>query len=445
MTRSIRFRLLSTLLIIVLLAWAVIAVLTYLRANEEVCELFDAHLAQVSRLLVTTARHEGWEKDFEQFQADLQHQEYEYPVVFQAWSGDRRALFHSPGAPALGFPRGGDGYADVELAGESWRALSVSVSDGAYRIVVADRLAERHALVRRFVLKVLKPLLLAIPFILLLVWSGVEEGLNPVRRVAAAIARRGHASLEPVSVAGVPVELQPLVKEINFMLVRLQATLERHVSFTADAAHELRTPLAGLRVQAQLALRATDAEGRRKALAQVLQGVDATNRLVDQLLTLARIDPERTIPSFEAVDLEALAEDVLANLAVVATENGIDVALERNGRTVVRGNGDLLRILLRNLVENAIRYTPVGGQVQVQIGGTGEGPWLAVEDTGPGIPADERQEVFARFHRLPGSGVPGAGLGLSIVQGIARLHGASVALEDRPGGPGLRVLVRFVG
>jgi signal transduction histidine kinase len=218
--------------------------------------------------------------------------------------------------------------------------------------------------------------------------------------------------------------------------------LERYGRFTSDAAHELRTPLAGLRIQAQAVGGATDEGTRQHALQQLIAGVDRTARIIDQLLILARIEPERERINLVAVDIQAVITEVVAESMPLAEERGVElVAPGDTGPAVARGNPELVRILCRNLVDNAVRYTPRGGEVGVRIQSTADRVDLIVEDTGPGIPAEQREAVFERFHRLPGTGATGSGLGLAIVELIARSHAARLTLTDREDGPGLCVRV----
>jgi signal transduction histidine kinase len=261
--------------------------------------------------------------------------------------------------------------------------------------------------------------------------------LQPLAAVALEIASRDSDHLVELRPARAPEEVRPLVEAINSLFTRVEQTLESERRFTADAAHELRTPLAALTAQAQVAMQARSAAEREHAMAQLATSLRRATRLVDQILTLARLDPEDRPPTGR-VDLGGLAEEVCARHGALALEK--DIALELNAEPVtVPGDSDMLRILLRNLVDNAIRYTPVGGQVTVAV--TREG--LSVTDSGPGIPVEERARVFNRFHRLAGQDIEGSGLGLSIVARIAERHGAAISLDSGADGRGLKISVRF--
>jgi signal transduction histidine kinase len=298
---------------------------------------------------------------------------------------------------------------------------------------------ERHELVQRIAKRLLLPALFGLPLLAAWIWLATHRALAPLRSLAGEIAAREPERLSPLVPATAPVEVRPLLDALNALFGRVGQALEAERRFTADAAHELRTPLAALAAQAQVAERARDDAERQHAIAQLVVGSRRAARLVEQLLTLARLDPEAEAPAAR-VDLQRLAEEVCAAHGSLAIEKGIALSLDARPAGV-SGNADTLGVLLRNLVDNALRYTPAGGRVQVEVRG-GERPELAVVDSGPGIPAEARQRVFARFHRLAGQDSEGSGLGLSIVARIAERHGASVRLEDAAGG-GLRAVVGF--
>jgi len=325
-----------------------------------------------------------------------------------------------------------------------WRVFSRWDPQRRFLIQVGQSEEIRDELAGDIMLTLLAPMLVAFPLVALLIWASVGRGLAPLQRAARELQARDPGNLTPVGEEGAPAEIRPLLSALNALFLRLEEAFQAERRFTADAAHELRTPLAGLKTQTQVALRATDDAGRRRALEQVMAGVDRTTQLVEQLLTLARVDPEMSSAGGEAVNLDSLASEVLADMAPAALARGTELGLEEpRGEPRARGDRTMLGILLRNLTDNAIRYTPPGGSVRVATGSDGGHAWLEVEDTGPGIPAPEREKVFQRFYRVLGSGESGSGLGLSIVQRIAELHGAQLDLANGVGGRGLRARVRF--
>jgi signal transduction histidine kinase len=267
--------------------------------------------------------------------------------------------------------------------------------------------------------------------------------LAPLTELTGAITARGPEQLDPLTPQSAPTEIRPLLESLNALLARLARAIDGERRFTADAAHELRTPLAGLRAQAQVALRADDAATRKHALEQVLAGTGRASRLIDQLLTLARLDPTRRQVNTAQADLAAVAADVCAELGAGAITRDIALTLDAEGTPRVGCAAESLRILVRNLVDNALRYTPTGGGVRIVVSGRDGSATLQVIDSGPGIPVADRAAVFERFRRLAGQEIEGSGLGLSIVARIAELAGAAITLGDGDSGKGLAVTVAF--
>jgi signal transduction histidine kinase len=262
--------------------------------------------------------------------------------------------------------------------------------------------------------------------------------------VGRAVARRDPANLAPLDVGSPPREVAPLVASLNSLFERVQASMEHERRFTADAAHELRTPIAALRAQAEVALAADDEAQRRHALGGVIEGCDRAAHLIGQLLTLARLDPARAGSPDETADLAAVAREVAAMHAQAALERGLELSVEAPGSAIVAAEPALLQILLRNVVDNAVRYAAgVGREIRIEVVDGGH-PVCRIVDDGPGIPSEERGRLGERFHRGPGVSEEGSGLGLSIVQRIADLCGATVTFETAPGGRGLCVTVHFL-
>lgn len=291
----------------------------------------------------------------------------------------------------------------------------------------------------------LMPLLISLPLLAAWIWFATRRGLAPLDAVAAEVGQRAPERLEPLAPATAPREIRPLLGALNDLFARMARTLDSERRFTADAAHELRTPLAALAMQAQVAMRARDAAERDHALRQILAGSQRAGRLVEQLLILARLDPAAGFSGNE-VDLAGLASEICAAHGAAVLEKDIALELEAPAPCPLRGNADMLRVLLRNLVDNAVRYTPRGGRIRIGVAARGGRPVLEVSDSGPGIPAAEHANVLRRFHRLAGQEVEGSGLGLSIVARIAELHGARLELGEglaAAGRLGLTVRVIF--
>ncbi|HEY3326916.1 MAG TPA: ATP-binding protein [Novimethylophilus sp.] len=438
---SLRLRLILLLAIGLGAAWGVAAWFSHSEARREVDKLFDAQLAQSAQVLLGTTRHELHEHSEHGDDETSPSHEYEQKLAFQIWD-QNHLLMRSAAAPAEALGGTAPGYGETVVNGEPWRVFTRWDARHEFMIQVAEPLAGRENLARRIAFRMLLPSLLALPALALAIWFAVGAGLRPLQRLKREVKQRTAERLEPIGTAGVPIEVAPLAQALNDLFTRLQQAFESERRFTADAAHELRTPLAALKVQAQVALRASDTAERRAALDNVLRGVDRATHLVEQLLTLARVDPEAVAAGHEPVELRSLAAGVLAELASPAHAAQVELALEEGPACTVAGNAAQLAVLLRNLLDNAVRYTPAGGSVTVAVKPE-NGTVLEIRDTGPGIPPAERGRVLQRFYRLPGSGAEGSGLGLSIAQRIAELHDARLEFADGPDGKGLAVRVRF--
>ncbi len=438
---SLRLRLLLLLSFTLGIGWVVAAWFTYAEARYEIDEMFDAQLAQSARVLLGTMRHHLQERaEHGDDEIESSHA-YEQKLIFQVWDQDGLQM-RSATAPLTALAKSEPGYSEVVLNGQSWRVFTRWEKHHEFMIQVAEPTAAREELARHIAFKVLLPTLVILPISALLIWLAVGAGLRPLKLLKQEVKQRTAERLEPVNMAGVPDEVVPLTQALNDLFARLQRAFEGERRFTADAAHELRTPLAALKTQAQVAMRSTDGDERRSALENVLRGVDRATHLLEQLLTLARVDPDAAAIGHQPVELRSLTSSVLADQALQAHARQIDLALEEGPAVSISGNAAQLAVLLRNLLDNAIRYTLPGGSVSVSLHGEGD-VVLEVRDTGPGIPAAERDQVLQRFYRIPGSSEEGSGLGLSIVHRIAELHDARLELADGEGGRGLIVRVVF--
>jgi two-component system sensor histidine kinase QseC len=286
-------------------------------------------------------------------------------------------------------------------------------------------------------------MVVALPVLGALVWLAVGWGTRPLVGLRAQVVQRDPDNLAPLEVVRPPAEIAPLVAGLNRLLDRVRASIESERRFTADAAHELRTPVAAVRAHAEVARGATGDAERRAALDGILAGCDRAAHAIDQLLTLARLDPGDPGGRHEPCDLRAVAKDALADLAPMAVARGVEVELTPGAPAPMPGNGGLLGVLVRNLVDNAVRYGGAGGSVGVDVVPEAAIVRLVVSDQGPGIPPAQREALGRRFYRVPGSREVGTGLGLSIVKRIAELHRATVRFGDGPGGRGLSVVVEF--
>jgi two-component system, OmpR family, sensor kinase len=301
----------------------------------------------------------------------------------------------------------------------------------------------REELAVAMAVRTMLPLLVLLPVLIVLIWITVGRGLKPLNDIASAVALRSAADLQPLHEDHLPREVKPLVAALNELLARMSRTLSVLRSFIADAAHALRTPLTAVRLQTQIAERAPTEPARAAAFEQLKGGIERATRLVEQLLTLARNEPEAVQQPLAMVNLVDVARRVVMEQAPIADAKDINLGLETTRDVEVMGDAAALQAMLGNLVDNAIRYTPPGGAVDVRASSGERGARLTVADTGPGIAPGERERVFDRFYRGDTLGETGSGLGLAIVRTIAQRHRASIALGDGPSGRGLEVAVRF--
>lgn len=440
---SLRRRLLRLLLSSISFLLLLVSLLAYVNSHHEADELFDAQLAESARVLLDQANTEISEKSGVVSDSDHPTLEYERKIAFQIRDKSGNLLLRSATTPRRILSEHSEGFSDSLIDGKKWRVFSHWNRDHTLQIQVGQLHQIRNELAGRIALSLLVPFLLTIPMVAPLIWFSIERGLKPVNWVSDEVKQRAVENLKPIVISDVPDEVRPLIDSINTLLSRLEYSFENERRFTADAAHELRTPLAALKTQAQVALRANEDEQRKKALDQVIGGVDRATHLVQQLLTLARLDPQFAKVGNAKFDLHEVVVRVLTDLAPAALAKKIELTFEEGLTPMVKGDAEMIGILTSNIVRNAIRYTPENGNVEVRIGEDDDAVWLHVIDNGPGIDPEERANVFERFYRTLGNRVSGSGLGLSIVKRIADLHHAEVMLDAGENGKGLWVRVKF--
>ena len=342
-------------------------------------------------------------------------------------------------------------YYDDEYRGRLIRAVALRVpvqpgsARGAVMIHVAERITVRSDSARQIILGMVLPQAFLILAATVAVWYGVGRGLRPLASLRAEVESRSHRDLSPLSEAQAPRELQPLIHAMNGLLSRLSAVLAAQQRFIADAAHQLRTPLAGIKTQTELAVRNSTSQEMETTLRQLHTATEKTTRLVNQLLSLARAEPgEKREHATQPLDLGTLARDTTMEWVPRAISHDIDLGFDASHLpATIDGNAFLLKEMLNNVLDNALRYTGRGGQVNVRVTPDTTIVKLAVEDTGPGIPEAERELVFERFYRAPDSAGEGCGLGLAIVREIAQSHGAEIRLGTGPNGTGTAVQIAF--
>lgn len=434
--RSLQARVLVAVLGGVAVVWLVAAVAGWVDVRHELDELLDGHLAQdAAWLLVHAADDPGDARDGTTVVPAASREMRR--VAYQVWR-DGRLVARSDQAPVEALSTRSHGYEDRVVARARWRVFTLSDGRGT-TVQVGDRLSARNEIAYAVLRSALWPLALALPVLAVLLWAGVRLALAPLLRLGDEVARRRGLigqpqAREPLSADPATRELLPLVAALNELFDRVAGLLEAERRFTSDAAHELRTPIAAIRAQAEVARAAVAQAERQHALDGVLDGCDRAVRLVDQLLTLARLEGQADLLR-HPVDLAVLTRSVAADLAPQALQRDQQLTLEDRGPFVIDGEPTLLRVLLRNLVDNALRYCPPGATVALQVGPQG---W-AIEDSGPGLQPAVAQRLGERFVRGEGHDAAGSGLGWSIVRRIARVHGLDVMADASPAWGGLRV------
>lgn len=433
---SVRARLLVWLLGGVLLLGAVGGWVVYRNALTEADVFFDYHLRQTALLLRDQPVEYLLGPEIPSADAD-------YDFVVQVWSLDGvRVYLSRPHAvlPAITTI----GFSTATTSEGRWRVYGVQAMTKVIQVAQPMRVREQQAV--QLALRTLTPFALLMPVLAVLIWFAVGHALEPLQRLTTLVKARRVIALDPLPDARLPGEVQPLVEALNDLLARLGAALERERGFMADAAHELRTPLTALHLQMGTLARAGNEAERADAMEKLSAGVQRAIRLVEQLLSLARQEPRAEAPR-QRFRLDELAREVVAEMMPLADARNIDLGISASQPAFVLGDSDALRTLLRNLVDNAVRYTPHDGTVDVSVEESSEpaspGSRLRIVDTGQGIAEDERSRVFDRFYRSPGSSPPGSGLGMAIVKAIADAHGARVSLASGPQGRGLAVTVAF--
>jgi two-component system OmpR family sensor kinase len=432
--KSLRARLLWFLLAAIVLAAGTQAFVAYRTVLNEADQIFDYHMQQMAfslRAGLPPSAAVG----------GLGSGEENFEFVVQIWTADGVRIFESAARAALP-QRAVLGFSNVQARGTTYRVFSIQ--SAGLVIQVAQDMAARRTMAGTLALRTVGPIALAAPLLMLVVWWVVSRSLAPVARVRGQVASRQADDLSPVNESGLPEEVRPLVHELNLLFDRVRRAFEAQKHFVADAAHELRSPLAALKLQVQSLQRAPDDATRELATARLAAGIDRATRLVEQMLALARHEASAAAGAgAEPVNLREIARLAISDTVAAAQARGIDIGMARADAAEVRGQAEALRTLLRNLLDNAVKYTPEGGRVDVGIAASADGTELSVEDSGPGLPAEERARVLDRFYRSGEPQAPGSGLGLAIVKSIADLHGATLAIDRSAGLGGLLVSVRF--
>jgi two-component system OmpR family sensor kinase len=434
--RSLRARLLRYLLGAIVLTVAAQATIAYLTALSEANEIFDYQMEQTALSLRYGLPLSGSERRVPPPTTDRDDD-----FIVQVWSADGQPVFKSIDLPELP-KRTSPGYSDVNAQGTQYRSF---VAESTTHIIqVSQDLAVRREMARTLALRTTLPVAVVAPFLMLVVWWVVSASLAPVSRLRHQVAQRQADDLSEVGDSDLPDEIRPLIQELNLLFRRLRQAFDAQKSFVADAAHELRSPLAALKLQIQALDRTTDDRSRQLAMSRLSAGIDRATHLVEQRLALARQQASATNGgNARPVALLDIARLELGDAANSARARQIDVGLIRSDNAIVIGHYEALRILVRNLLDNAIKFTPAGGTVNLEVVSKADCVELNVEDSGPGIPIAERERALDRFYRISGSESSGSGLGLAIVKAVADMHGATLFLCESKHLGGLRAELRM--
>jgi two-component system sensor histidine kinase QseC len=449
---SLRHRTLWLVLGLLVLGTLTITAYNFHDSGHEITEIYDAQLAQSARLLQgvvhTPLPDEQRQQLYQAFNDALNQaghhkvgHPYEGKMAFQVWNLQGHSLIHSASAPAFEQPPSTPGFSDLQIAGVGWHGFLLPDEKHGLKIWVGERDDVRQDLVNRIVRHTLIPNLIGILLLAALVWLAIGWGLKPLQNMAQVIRGRNAESLEPLQLLPLPKELEPMQAALNRLLFQIERVLQRERRFIGDAAHEMRTPLAVLRIHVQNALEAKSDEQREQALKFLLGGVDRLTRVVNQLLTMARVEPEAARKNWQLVDVESVARETLAELTPWLLGKGLELSFEAPpGSHITVSDGHAISIALQNLVTNAANFSPPASEVAVRLSDAEPGYYtLSVRDHGPGIDEAKIERLFERFYSRDNPN--GAGLGLSIVEMIATRLGGSIALKNHAEGGLLATLL----
>jgi two-component system sensor histidine kinase QseC len=487
MTISIRKFLLINLLLTMTIVISLTAIGNYYLDKQDIDDHLDVLLSQAGFSFTAIASHDIQNQNWAKLQARLnavpaderqhfQHQDWKKIQArltdtsgqaqkyfqessesktrsagkyrFQIWSPDNQLLLRSENAPTVMLSDGKQGFNDYYYEDIHYRVFSNIDPETKLTFVVAESYTERDRLSHHILIDDLYILLLTYPLAGLLIWVVIGRGLSSLERITAALRRRDPLYLKPMSTETVPIEVKPLIVELNGLLKRLHEAIEREKRFASDAAHELRTPLAAIRTQAQVALMVSSSPEQQVILQNVILGVDRSTHIVNQLLSMSRLTPEnQQIKDAELCHLTLIIQDVISQLRPLADSKNIQLIFQESDDkdVIIMSNSAALQIMVRNLIDNAIRYTPKDGVVNIALQVDRENIVFTVADNGPGVPEEFRERIFERFFRMLGNEAPGSGLGLSIVKQIVNLNQARIVvdytnLEEKTG---LKIQIQF--
>ncbi|MFK3706527.1 two-component system sensor histidine kinase QseC [Raoultella sp. BIGb0138] len=441
---SLRVRLTLLFFLLTSAAWGIASFIAWQHTRDKLDKLFDTQQLLFARRLSAMNFDELHTLTPPVQAKKMKHGHLDDDALaFAIFTADgKRVLHDGENGQDIPWHNRREGFSDgyLENDDDEWRFLQLTTRDGRYRIVVGQEWDYRREMALDIVTSQLTPWLMALPLMFLLLIVLLSRELAPLKQLARTLRLRAADSAESLNVDKVPSEVRPLVDALNQLFARTHDTMMRERRFTSDAAHELRSPLAALKVQTEVAqLSIDDPQGRDKALAQMHQGIDRATRLVDQLLTLSRLDSLAQLDDVQTLGMDELLQSAVMEMYHAAQQAGIDLRLHLKAANVTRpGQPLLLSLLVRNLLDNAVRYSPRGSRVDITLAARG----FDVRDNGPGISAEALARLGERFYRPPGQDEPGSGLGLSIVRRIATLHRMTVTFSNSSAG-GFEARVRW--
>lgn len=462
---SIRSQLLLRLILVSTVLVGGAAWFGYTDVREETRELFDAQLARSARLLLSLAQAQDGISSFSRiqeyldenglsvmyidFEATDEEQStqyghiYETKLAFQIWDHEGNLVVKSYNAPLEPMASKDSGFNNAIIDNYNWRTFSLLSSNQLYRCITAERIDVRNDLIFKISNDLFYMFIILVPALSFIMYLSINHGLKPLQHLAAQINHRSGHNLDLITDDYKYTEIITIKSALNQLLHRLKETLAREKRITSDAAHELRTPLAAIRLHTELAKNAKNPEQQGESLNQIIQGVDRTTHMVEQLLTLARLDPELLAEDFNNVELTTLVIEECALLSPLAIDKNIDITFNKTQRHLLKGNEPALRLLISNLLTNAISYTPTGGNINISLSDKGQKTILIIEDSGVGISEKDRERVLERFYRVENHEVAGCGIGLSIVNRVVQMHQGTLQLSQADSGQGLKVVVQF--
>lgn len=462
---SLRSQLLFRLIIVSIILVGGTAWFGYQDVRYETRELFDAQLARSARLMLSLAQAQNVDSGFAKmqeyldekglsvmyidFEEETENQQtehghiYETKLAFQIWDNEGNLVVKSYNAPLEPMAIKNTGFNNITLDNFNWRTFSILSSDQQYHCITAERIDVRDDLIIKISNNLFYMFIILVPALAFIMYLTIDQGLRPLQRLASQINRRSGNNLELISNDYKVTEIVTIKNALNQLLHRLKQTLAREKRITSDAAHELRTPLAAIRLHTELAKNANNEQEKNESLDQVILGVDRTTHLVEQLLNLARLEPELLVNDFTEVDLSRLIIEECALLSPLALDKKIDISFNESQIEFINGHESSLRLLVRNLLTNAISYTPTGGEINIKLCRQNQHTMLTIEDNGPGISEKDIKKVTERFYRAENHSTPGCGIGLSIVDRVVQMHQGTLQFCQADSGQGLKVIIQF--